>query len=349
MQRLLLLPALLIALVAALACDEKPKGDPGLSNRPAPITDNPNRGLLLVRGSSLLIRDMQSGVESEIRRAPSAEISYYYPRWSPDGTRIAYVINTQYTGGPGQNWGGDIMLSEPNGSNERALFTRPVPGISIEGIAWSADGGTLYVGFLTTRLENNRFIDQTFTIERLDVATGTRTVVIEDALQPALSRDGKRLAYISYDTDAGQGGLWTATVDGSDRRLLVPTDDRFALVVQPHWSPDGTRLAFAAVSLGSSATPDSERRGGRAAWRWPWQPSPAAAHGLPQDIWTVPAAGGSPEKLTFLLADEPSPAWSPDGTQIAMIATGGLYLIPSAGGPERKIGLGATTAQLDWR
>lgn len=349
MRRLPLLLGLLPALVAALACGEKPKGDPGISDRPAPVQDNPSQGLLLVRGSSLLIRNMQSGVESEIKRSAAAEVAYYYPRWSPDGTRIAYVVNTQYTGAPGQNWGGDIMLSELNGSNERALLTRAAPGITIEGISWSADGRSIYAGILTTEIVNNRFIGQTFSLERIDVASGARSLVIEEAAQPAAARDGARLAYITFGTDSQPGGLWTAALDGSDRRLIVPTDDRFVLIVQPRWSPDGTRIAFAAVSLGSTAVPERAPSRARAAWRWPWQAEPAAAHGLPQDIWTVPAAGGTPEKATFLVADEPSPAWSPDGSQIAVIATAGLYLIPSAGGPERKIGLGATTAQLDWR
>jgi len=67
------------------------------------------------------------------------------------------------------------------------------------------------------------------------------------------------------------------------------------------------------------------------------------------DVWAVATAGGEPQRLTQLVEDEPSPAWSPDGSELAVMATGGLYRVPAAGGEARKIGVGAFGGQADWR
>ena len=81
----------------------------------------------------------------------------------------------------------------------------------------------------------------------------------------------------------------------------------------------------------------------------PWQPRIAEAHGLPMDIWLIPAAGGTPQRLTHLSEDEPAPAWAPDGARMAVMATGGFYVVTVATGEARKLGLGAFGGQADWR
>ena len=104
-------------------------------------------------------------------------------------------------------------------------------------------------------------------------------------------------------------------------------------------------IAFSAATYASSR---DQRPDGPSA-SFALNAKPVSAHGLPQDVWLVPAAGGEPTRLTNMLEDEPTVAWSPDGKQIAIIATGGLYVTNAAGGEPRKLGLGATLAQLDWR
>ena len=72
--------------------------------------------------------------------------------------------------------------------------------------------------------------------------------------------------------------------DGSNRRLLVggAGDD-----VEPAWSPDGTRIAFAST------------RDGR------------------YELWAVGAAGGEPSRLVDAPGRQWAPAWSPDGKRLA--------------------------------
>jgi Tol biopolymer transport system component len=347
-MRLLSLVVCVVSLLLLGACSGK--GGDTANQQAAPTAQSlagiPDHGLLLPRDQRLLLREMKDNKEFVIK-PPAPPNSYYtWPRWSPDGKQIAYVVNQQYTGLPNQDWGGNIAVSAPDGSNERIVFKRPAAGVSIEGLAWAHDGRGFFAGFLETTIRDGRFIGQTLKLDYLDIATGARRTLFEDAAYPTTSPDGARIAYVTFSNSAGPGGLWTAKPDGSDRKMIVETSGRFLGILSPRFSPGGHTIAFAAVATNADADP---RRDSRFAFRWPWQARPAAAHGLPMDIWTVPVSGGDPRKLSDILEDEPSPAWSPDGAEIAIIATGGLYVVPAAGGETRKVGLGGTQTQIDWR
>jgi Tol biopolymer transport system component len=344
-------PALLgvaILLVALTACSGKDSTSsaPTATGTMAARASAAGHGLLIPRDQRLLLRDMKDGKDYVVKPSAPANVFYAWPRWSPDGRQIAYVLNTQYTGLPNQDWGADIAVSDADGSNERVVYQHPQAGVTIEGLAWLPDGSGFIAGFLETTIKDGRFIGQTLRLDRYEIATGARRTIAEEAAYPTVAPDGSRIAYIAFSTSDGPGGLWTANPDGSDARLLVPTSGRFLDILSPRYSPDGRTIAFAAVAGNADAKPG---RGDRAAFRWPWQARVAAAHGLPMDVWTVPADGGEPRKLTDMLEDEPSPAWSPDGAEIAIIAAGGLYVVPSAGGSPRKVGLGGTQTQIDWR
>ncbi|MFF1614367.1 VWA domain-containing protein, partial [Amycolatopsis sp. NPDC058278] len=120
-------------------------------------------------------------------------------------------------------------------------------------------------------------------------------------LHPALSPDGRTVAFASGRT--GSRKLFVIGVDGRDLRQVTSgpaTDD------SPSWSPDGTRLAF-------SSTRDD----------------PAG------DIYTVPAGGGTPARLTADPAADTQPAWGP--ARIAFTTTrfhpaGDVVLMAETGG-----------------
>jgi Tol biopolymer transport system component len=303
-------------------------------------------GLLVPRDQRLFLRDMQSGKETVIKRAP-ADHYFTYPRWSPDGKQIAFALDQPYTGQPNQQWGSDIVVAPADGNGEdRTVLKRPTEGFKIEGLAWLPDGSALLAGIIETTIRDGRFISQVFRVERIDLATGARTPLVEEATYPAAAPDGSRIAYITYGDGAKEGGLWVAKPDGTDPTLIVPTSGRFAVTYYPRFSPDSKTIAFSATVLGSGAERAPAQPSAR---RWPWQPKTAAAHGFPMDVWSVAADGGEPQRLTNFLEDEPYPAWSPDGKQLAIIATGGLYTLSLAGGEPQKVGLGGTLVQIDWR
>ena len=132
---------------------------------------------------------------------------------------------------------------------------------------------------------------------------------------------------------------------GTDQRLLVPVPERFAGLRWPRFSPDGKRIGFGAVEPSAASFLAPECREGARRW---WQPRVAAAHGPPIDLWSIPADGGTPEKLADLGEDDPAIVWSPDGSTIAVIAGCGLYTLPMGGVPQR-IDRGAWYSQIDWR
>ncbi|ACQ82190.1 peptidase S9 prolyl oligopeptidase active site domain protein [Beutenbergia cavernae DSM 12333] len=95
-------------------------------------------------------------------------------------------------------------------------------------------------------------------LARIDVATGERTVIVDDAgadLGAAvISPDGTRVAYvretISTPHDAPRVELWVAGIDGSGARRLVSDWDRWA---HPEaWLPDGSALLVTADDGGAA-------------------------------------------------------------------------------------------------
>lgn len=98
-------------------------------------------------------------------------------------------------------------------------------------------------------------------------------------IRPSVSPDGNTIAFVSYRT--GERHVWRINIDGSDPRQLTfgEGDD------SPTFTPDGRWIVYSAYTEG--------------------QPT----------LWKVPAAGGTRERLSCLVAD--APAVSPDGRLVA--------------------------------
>lgn len=79
---------------------------------------------------------------------------------------------------------------------------------------------------------------------------------------------------------------------------------------QPTWAPDGKSIAYASGRSGNS------------------------------DIWVQGLADTNPTRVTQAAEDDSQPDWSPNGRWLAFRserAGGGLYVVPSGGGAERRI------------
>jgi eukaryotic-like serine/threonine-protein kinase len=115
---------------------------------------------------------------------------------------------------------------------------------------------------------------------------------------PAWSPDGQKLVYsTSWAGDnpyahPGAGELWIVDIASGAQRLLVKEN-----AVRPAWSPLSDRIAY-------------------------WGIDPATHF---REIWTVPASGGTPTRVTNDAAADCSPVWSPDGRW--------LYFSSDRGGP----------------
>jgi Tol biopolymer transport system component len=100
---------------------------------------------------------------------------------------------------------------------------------------------------------------------------------------PAYSPDGRKIVFVSDRTGISQ--IWVMNADGSNEQQLT-FDDVFKTQV-PDWSPDGSRIAYAA--------------------------------GDPGDVLVMDADGSNAHTVIGGPTDDFGPAWSPDGGQIAFI------------------------------
>jgi Tol biopolymer transport system component len=136
-----------------------------------------------------------------------------------------------------------------------------------------------------------------------------------DEAGAAFSPDGSQLAFHESDD---QGGIFVAGATGESVRRV--TDAGF----DPAWSADGQQIAFATEEITEPAT----RLGDSA-------------------IYIVPAAGGSPRKVSD--GDAVQPSFSPSGDRIVYWSnTGGqrdIFTLAAAGGPRVAI---TNDPAIDW-
>jgi Tol biopolymer transport system component/DNA-binding winged helix-turn-helix (wHTH) protein len=133
-------------------------------------------------------------------------------------------------------------------------------------------------------------------------------------MDPAVSPDGRLLAYASDRADGRNLNIWIQQLsDGGSAVQLTHFD---ADTSEPSFSPDGNKIAF-----------HSGQNGG--------------------GIYVIPTVGGEPVRLASTGRD---PRFSPDGQWIAYwrgvyasppltgVGGGEILIVPATGGPERRIG-----------
>jgi Tol biopolymer transport system component len=188
-------------------------------------------------------------------------------------------------------------------------------------------------------------------VVRVDLATGAKQPLLNDALDPSLSRDGAQLAYLKLSDDGYTMSLNIAAPDGSGSREVIAGKD-FQGFYAPRFSPDGKQIVVAAIG-----GPETDAQGLPVKANAPsaldgllglFEPASAEAHGLPWDLWVVNSDGTGLRRLTSFYEDLPMAAFAPDGKRIAVMGLGGIYLMEADGSRLRRIDQQGDHGGLDW-
>jgi copper transport protein len=284
------------------------------------------------------------------------------PALSPDGNTLAFTVVVvpapNPSAPPSQRVlpGSDIWLMDADGGNRRLLLTHDRPGVLIEMPYWTPDGKAIVYTYSASILNSDgRYTGSIRELQRLDVATGQRTALVKDGEDAAYSYAGGAtpFAYVLTDPTTLQQSLWVADLDGGNARRIIGPDQKFQTVNSPRFTPDGTRLVFAASApLTAGSQPPPEERSAPVRFvRWlfePFIPQGVAAHGPPGDLWSIAIDGSDIRRLTNLNGDDPQPAFSPDGKQLAFLSGEGLFLANLDGGNARRISDRGQWSTLVW-
>jgi len=243
-----------------------------------------------------------------------SHVSNYGPAWSPDGSRIAFAT---YAAGHAQ-----IASTDTDGSRVLRLTHDSYNDFSPR---WRGDGRLLFRG----QARGEAFV------ATLD-ARGRTVRLPLPGRAVDFSPDGKRIAYQVEDPQILQYQLWVANADGTDAHMLVANAGHDG--ADPRWSPDGTRIAYAAGAntdfrtihvIDADGTHDREVTTAGHEWQWDWSPDgrrlvyAEGPYAQPRyNLAVIDADGTNRRELTKPASwSDYLPAWSPDGAWIAFTSS----------------------------
>jgi dipeptidyl aminopeptidase/acylaminoacyl peptidase len=259
------------------------------------------------RDSSIWV--VASDGQSAPRRLTAEGLNSTSPRWSPDGSRLAFLssraLQPPATTAPATAAAAPAAPAEtphpqicilPMSGGEAQVLTRLKNGAS--ALEWSPDGKRLVA------------VSQ----------TGPNDAVAP-AARPSDVRHYSHILYNFNDTgwyDDKRSHIFVIDASTGAAKQITKGDEWND--TDPQWSPDSTRIAFVSDRTGH------EYDDGRA-----------------KNIWVIPAEGGDLVRISDHEFGDAQPRWSPDGSEIAFTGEAErrlfpkLYIASSAGGAKPRL------------
>jgi eukaryotic-like serine/threonine-protein kinase len=276
------------------------------------------------------------------------------PAFSPDGHTLAF---SRLTGSS------DLYLLDLSADfKPRGEPKRLTSDIGTFGPVWTPDGNEI-VFFALSGVDAGLWrmpVSKPAKPQKLPFASN-------QALRPAVSRQGKRLA---YEVGRYDSNIWRLDLPGPDRKPGDPVQFIFSTLQEdrPAFSPDGKRIAFLSDQSGNSEVWASDSDGtklvkltsfGGRGIIMPvqvpvWSPDNQSIAfsvnfaGNP-DIYVIDANGGAPRRLTTHPANDSWPCWSRDGQWLYFKSERkgiAIWKMPSRGGEAIQVTIGESDVDI---
>ena len=214
----------------------------------------------------------------------------YFPKYSPDSKKIAYLSNE----------GEDfrilkLKVFDLETGKDKVIMDKRVNG----GFSWSPDG----VKLIYTRLKNSGYHD--IFIYDLELQEERRISARLRAKYPAISPDGSKIAFVNNKD--GTNNLGLMDVDGKNIEFLTHNNDG-TQYYSPQWSPDGKKIAFSVfrgedrdIAIIDAHAPTFSKKEAK-----------KDGTSFPDSVAYSDSSGF--EAIINSTADERDPCWLPDGS-----------------------------------
>jgi len=247
-----------------------------------------------------------------------SHVQDFAPKWSPDGTKIAFRSYGRGNSGLADH---AIYMIDSQGNQLQPLVLNQLPSLSeeIDRFEWSPDGSkfALVSGNLgiTTEISEDTIEADIYTVntDGSGPARLTNDVHVWN-YDPTWSPDGNQIAFVSQAmTGEGSTSIDVMNANGSSRRQIAKFGHDEGSIDWTRLSPDGSKILFARFVYFSNTS------GGR-------------------QFFTMNPDGSDLKQLTSYPADHSSPRWSPDGKKIVFLR-GGVYVMNADGSDEQPLGV----------
>lgn len=291
--------------------------------------------ILAVSGIQVVWLDLEAPRPRALTRL-KAPASALHVGALPDQSRAVVSVATSF---PGSNAGtdlgnatrgADIELVDLESGDVTPLLARTSASDSLVMPVWWPDGNSVVY-------EHDNLSGQTVGAPGQEVPRYPSSVEVvgldgqnawgldPSGREPSVSPDGSRVVFART---TNQGASVLSWLNGSGVEQTLVPEGRFADVAYPHFSPNGAQIAFVAPQSGLNSNQPAPV--GRTLDLAEWLSlgtRVAEAHGIPWDPWIMNSDGSNLQRAAVVGGDEPSVAWSPDGTQLFVYSGIGSTLV----------------------